>query len=286
MVDNYGDGGMPSSAAGCRQGREALNTLAKLKAVLTKEEHEALPDQLLKDVYAAKGDIFVLNADVESHPDLAGLKTTVNTLRQERKKAEDDLEKLRGLGDPEKARAALAKVQELEEQEAKKAGEWDKLKLQMQERHKQETTDLSQQIKDRDAEIERLVVDARINEALADPKLGVISPVAIFPHVKQRVKAQKENGQWVPLVHDGKGGPVVQDGAGNPMTIPGLIEDMRKNTSFAPLFASRSTGGSGTPPNGSSAGGDGGPKKIKKSDAEGLSRNIKEIAAGTVVVED
>ena len=122
--------------------------------------------------------------------------------------------------------------------------------------------------------------------ALADPKLGVLSPIALFPHVKARVKATKENGGYVPIVHDGKGGPVVQDGAGNPMTIPGLIEDLRKSTSFAPLFASRSSSGSGTPPNGSAAGGGGGPKKIKASDHAAMSANIKEIAAGTVVVED
>lgn len=269
---------MPSRAGG-------PTTLAKLKAVLTKDEHGALADPL-KEYYVAKGDVFVLEADIEGHPDVAGLKSTVASTRAERKKAEDELEKLKAIGDPEKARAALAKVQELEELEAKKAGEWDKLKVQMQDRHKQETDDANKKLADRDAEIEKLVVDAKINEVLADPKLGVLSPVAIFPHVKARVKAQKENGNWVPIVHDGRGGPVVQDGAGNPMTIPGLIEDMRKDTSFAPLFASRSTGGSGTPPNGSAAGGGSGPKKIKSSDAAGLSANIKEIAAGTVVVEE
>lgn len=255
--------------------------MAKLKAVISKDDHEALADQL-KEFYVEKDGKFVLDSD---HEDVSGLKNTVAALRKERSDAEAQLAKYKDLGDAEKAKEALKKVQELEEQEARKAGEWDKLKTQMIEKHASEKADLNQKLKDMEKDVENLVVDREIATVLSDPDVGG-KVRALTPHMKMRVKAVKEGGNWKPIVHDGQGNPVIADGNGSPMTLKGLALEMRKDPEFAPLFQSNSRSGSGTPPGSAAAGGNGNAKTARKGDSQSLADNFADIASGKVTVTD
>jgi predicted RNase H-like nuclease (RuvC/YqgF family) len=255
--------------------------VAKLKALLTKEEFEALTDPI-KEFYIEKDGKHVLDSD---HEDITGLKNTVAALRQERKTAEDELAKWKALGDPAKASEALKKVQELEEQEARKAGEWDQLKAQMTKRHADEKADLEKKLAEKDTDIQTLVVDREIIATLTRPDIKG-SVTVLLPHVRQRVKAVKEGSEWKAVVHDGKGTPQVADGAGTPMTIKQLCEEMRKQADFAPNFASQSTGGGGTPTNGASGGSGGGRKQVSRKDVAALSANMDAIAKGEVEITD
>jgi hypothetical protein len=270
-----------SSKAGCFAEREARSRMAKLKAVIDKAGHDEL-DDALKGFYIERDGKFVLDTD---HEDVTGLKSTVAALRKERSEAEANLAKFKDLGDPEKAKAALTKIQELEEQEARKAGEWEKLKSQMVERHATEKADLNQKLKDMESDLSSLVVDREIVTVLGDPDVKG-SPKALLPHMKARVKAVKEGGQWRPVVLNADGSQAIADGSGSPQTIKGLALEMRKDPDFAPLFASQSRGGSGTPPNGAAAGGGGNPKAVKKGDQNALAASFADIAAGKVAVED
>jgi hypothetical protein len=255
--------------------------MSKLKAVIEKADHDALPDAL-KEFYVEKDGKFVLDSD---HEDVTGLKNTVAALRKERSTAETELARYKDIGDVEKAKAALLKVQELEEQEAKKSGEWEKLKTQMVERHATEKAELKQQLKDLENDVSSLVVDREIITVLSEPDVkGTVK--TLLPHMKARVKAIKEGGQWKSVVLNQDGSQAIADGSGSPQTIKGLALDMRKDPDFAPLFASQSRGGSGTPPNGSAAGGGGNPKVAKKGNQEELAKNFADIAAGKVTVED
>jgi hypothetical protein len=255
--------------------------LAKIKAVLDKAEFDALSDAL-KELYTEKNGKYVLDSD---HEDITSLKTTVANLREEKSTAEKELAKWKDV-DPVKAREALTKVQELEEAEAKKSGEWDKLKTQMVQRHQTELADANGKVKEKDAHIERLTVDKEINAALADPDLKVLSVKALFPHVKAKVKAVLEGDQYVAIVHDGQGNPRVADGSGQPMTIKQLAAEMAKDGDYAPLFGSKSKGGSGTPSQGAAAGSQQQASTISKSDIAGASSRLDEIASGKLVVND
>jgi predicted RNase H-like nuclease (RuvC/YqgF family) len=255
--------------------------MAKLKAVISKEDHDQLAETL-KELYVEKDGKFILDSD---HEDVTGLKNTVAALRKERSTAEAELAKFKDIGDVDKAKAALAKVQELEEQEAKKSGEWEKLKLQMVERHATEKADLNQKLKDMEKDVESLVVDREIVTVLSDPEIGG-KVKALLPHMKTRVKAIKEGGQWKPIVHNGDGTPSIADGSGAPQTLKGLALEMRKDPDFAPLFVSQARGGGGAPPGGAAAGGGGGSKVAKKGDQAALAANFADIAAGKVAVED
>jgi hypothetical protein len=258
--------------------------MAKLKAVIEKADHDALPEAL-KEFYVEKNGKFVLEAEVEEHPELTGLKNTVAALRKERSAAEAKLAEYSDLGDITKAKAALAKIQELEETEAKKSGEWEKLKTQMVERHATEKAELNQKMKDLENDVSSLVVDREIVTVLSDPEIGG-KPRSLLPHMRGRVKAVKEGGVWKPIVHDGNGTPQVADGSGAPMTIKALALEMRKDPDFAPLFVSQSRSGSGTPPGGAAAGGNGNSNTVRKGDQESLNKSFADIASGKVQVQD
>lgn len=88
-----------------------------LKALLTKEEYGALPEAL-RQYYVEKDGKFLLDADgVE---DVTGLKNALTATRQELKEAKDSLkqtiEKFKDI-DPEKAKVAQQKLQELEDKQ-------------------------------------------------------------------------------------------------------------------------------------------------------------------------
>lgn len=101
-----------------------------LKAVLgNKAEVEALAEPL-RALYVEKDGQFILDAEVESHPAVGGLRTALQKEREGRSTTDKELQKLRkdidGL-DPAKAREALARVQELEDKQLIEAGKFDEL---------------------------------------------------------------------------------------------------------------------------------------------------------------
>lgn len=100
-----------------------------LKAILSKTDYDALADPL-KEHYAADGDAYVLDADIDSHPKLAGLKSALAKERQAKKDGDAEFRKLRdqiGDLDPEQARAALQRVQEMADKKLLDEGKVDEL---------------------------------------------------------------------------------------------------------------------------------------------------------------
>jgi hypothetical protein len=98
-----------------------------LKAKLTADEFKAI-NAALQEHYKQEGDAYVLDADVVG--DVSKLSKALEsergasgTLKQEIAKLKDQFKDL----DPEKARAALSKLQELEDKKLLDAGEIDKL---------------------------------------------------------------------------------------------------------------------------------------------------------------
>lgn len=104
-----------------------------LKTKLGKADYEKLEDTL-KTLYIADGDGFKLDADYE---DVTGLKAKRDELLKDLKEKQALLAKFEGL-DPEAAKAALDKLTAAEDEKLKAAGEFDKLKEQLELRHKTE----------------------------------------------------------------------------------------------------------------------------------------------------
>jgi hypothetical protein len=104
-----------------------------LKVKISKAEHDALHDSL-KTEYIPDGDGFKLDADYE---DVTGLKAKRDELLQEQKRLKDAMKAFEGL-DPEAARKALDSATAAEDERLKAAGEFDALRKQIEDRHKQQ----------------------------------------------------------------------------------------------------------------------------------------------------
>lgn len=100
-----------------------------LKAVLSPSEFESIGDPL-REYYVKEGDAYVLDADIDAHPKVGGLKSALAKERQAKKDGDAEFRKLReqiGDLDPEQARAALARVQEMADKKLLDEGKVDEL---------------------------------------------------------------------------------------------------------------------------------------------------------------
>lgn len=117
-----------------------------LKAVLTKAEFDALPEAI-RAHYAEADGKFVLDTDVDSHPKVGGLRSALDKERDDRKKADkafNDLKTKIGDMDPDQARDALKKIQDLADKKLIDEGQIEQLLTVRTERM---TTDHNNQIK-------------------------------------------------------------------------------------------------------------------------------------------
>lgn len=185
------------------------------------------------------------NSDVE---DTTGLKSA---LRKERENNSNYSKKIKSLEekyagfDLDEYNELLESKRQTEEEQAEKKGEWDRLKQQMLDSHRQELSAKDQIISRLKTEIERHLIDAEataaINNANGNVKL-------LQPHVKSSVKlVEEDDGTFKAQVIGADGTPRV-DGEGNPLTIEKLVSEMRDQDDFASAFAGSGQSGSGTPP--------------------------------------
>jgi hypothetical protein len=104
-----------------------------LKTKIGKADFEKLPDAL-KTEYIADGDGYKLDADYE---DVTGLKANRDEVLKQLAEAKKAMKAYEGL-DPEAARKALETATAAEDEKLKAAGEFDKLREQLEQRHKAE----------------------------------------------------------------------------------------------------------------------------------------------------
>jgi hypothetical protein len=147
-----------------------------LKATLTADEYAALAEPL-RGIYtgdASKG--YVLDADIEAHPAVAGLKNTVAATRTERDQIkaqlQETVEKYKDI-DPAKAREALQSLQKMNDKKLLDEGQIDELVRQKTERmrgdYDNQIKAYDGQVKSKDTEIGKLT--GRLEEVLIDSGL-------------------------------------------------------------------------------------------------------------------
>lgn len=209
-------------------------------------------EEPLRALYEEKDGKFALKVD--GIEDTSGLKSA---LAAERKRADAearDKKRWASFGKtPEEIQELLDAQQRLEEDKANKAGEWDKLKAQMNDKHQTELARRDETIGTMRKRLESELIDSKAVTAIAAEK-GV--PDLLLPHVQRFVKVDDD---FNPVVVDAKGDPRV-DAKGNPMTIHDLVKEMKASDVFGRAFEGSGHSGSGTQP-GHNAGGAGAKKK-------------------------
>jgi NADH dehydrogenase/NADH:ubiquinone oxidoreductase subunit G len=247
-----------------------------LKRIIEKLEDV---DEKYRGFYVEKDGKFVLNIEEE---DTATLKGALVKERELRSKAEADLKKWTKLGDAEKAAAALAKVQEYDEKELERKGEFEKIRTQMAEKHEGELKTVRDQLSGKDKAIEKLLVDSVATAAISKHK-GKVK--VLLPHVKAHVKVEWEAGEPVAKVVDDQGDPIVGDGKGTYMNIEQYVESLKKDADFGANFEATAASGGGAANSGKGTPAAAGAKTVSITDQSAMNDNIEAIAKGTVTVQ-
>lgn len=194
------------------------------KAVLTSQEELEQIDEKYRDLYVDNGNgMFILDVEsIDDMPQIGGLKSALQKERDANKKLKRDLQetidKYKDI-DPEKARTAQKKLQELEDRQLLDAGKVDEVVAKrterMQKNHQEQIQEFQKQISERDGELTRarsrlanLQVESAITTVLtskAGKDLGVI-PQAIPDIVRRALdvyRLEDKTGQIVPYRLDG-----------------------------------------------------------------------------------
>jgi hypothetical protein len=257
-----------------------------LKAVVSSLEEV---DENFRSLYQESGGQFVLALDgVESHPSATALANALTRQKEERKAAEErrmaleeTMKQFDGL-DPEAARKALDRVNEMEDKKMMDQGEFEKLlenktaamraDFEKQQLAKEEllakATESTQML---DSRLREVTIHSALKDAAT--KLGVRS--SALPDVVAR-----SNGIWN---LDDEGQPVAVDPDGtrmigkdsNPMQITEWVEGLAASAPH--LFEPNSGGGA----KGSGPGSSGGRKVVSTADAGHF---LEDIASGKAVV--
>jgi len=261
-----------------------------LKAIIAEAEHTKLPEAVQKEYTKRDDGTFMLDVEVTQGfglENVDGLKKALEAERGTARKLTATLKSFEGL-DPAAARAAVAKVVEMEKWDPEKEVA-EKIKAreeQLVKKHQDELTAVKGKADSYFNQMKQDKVTAAITAAVTEHKgsVDLLLPI-IERHVKLR---EADNGTLVVEVVDDKGQPRVGDGQGNPMTIPQFVAELRSTDRFARAFDG--TGSTGSGAGGGSAGGGGGPgpkgRTTKTITSKEIGSNLEAVASGDMSVAD
>lgn len=180
--------------------------------------------------------------DLDGYEDPSALKSALQKEREAAKNAARQAKAWESLGkSPDEIQELLAAQEKANEERLNKAGEWDKLKQQMNEQFTKEKQQLLDSLTAKGRAIEKHLIDAQATAAIAELK-GV--PALLLPHVKASVRVVEEDGEYSVRVVDASGNPRV-NAQGDYLSIKDLVSEMRQSDIFGRAFeATGTTGGS------------------------------------------
>lgn len=201
--------------------------------------------EAVRSLYIPNGDKFRL--DVSGVEDVTGLKSALEKERKTARELEKQANTWRTLGKtPDEIQALVTAQQQAETDKLAKAGEWDKLRAQMNDQHAVALKAEADKVSAKDKALGKYLVDSAAVSAIAAAK-GV--PELLLPHVRSAVKVVEDNGEYHVRVVDAAGNPRV-DAKGNFLSIADLVGEMRSSEVFGRAFESSGASGggaSGTP---------------------------------------
>jgi hypothetical protein len=162
----------------------------------------------------------------------------------------------------------------LEEKSLEEKGQWDALKLKLNETHAEQIARLQ---KEKDEAIAPLksALDKELIENAAIKAIEAEKGNSFFllPHMKDRMKTvQNEKGEFEVQILDKDGNPRLADDATTPFGVKDFVAELKANERFAPAFPTANAG-SGNGPNANTGGGSGGINPWKAE-----SKNVTEQA--------
>lgn len=209
-------------------------------------------------LYKKADDGFVLDAESPSVKSAVAAITRLNTaLKASRAEAKAkksvDLTPLAEFGDSPEAISINFK-QKLEEAQiaAKATGNQDlarqieKIKADLGKTHGLELQTREKRIEALTGQLYQRMVRNEALTALAGA--GVIDPDLALPFIEKQVKVEEKDGQFSVTVRDEAGDVRYSGATGQQLTIRELVEGMKADKKYGPLFKSEAASGPGTPP--------------------------------------
>jgi hypothetical protein len=216
-------------------------------------------DETMRPLYVERDGAFHLDAEgFEDHPTVSKYKQQQEAARRSERAMKTQIDKWEKLGKTDEEIQALIAAEEHNKQTAlERAGEWDKLKEQMNNKHKEEIkkweglTEAEKQnnVKLR-GRLERYLVDAKATAAIAAAE-G--EPELLLPIVKRFMKVTEDldTGEFSTSIVDDKGGARV-NGKGDPLTVDELLLEMKSSEKLGRAFKASGASGGGSSPGGGS----------------------------------
>lgn len=224
-----------------------------LKAIITADERKALSAELQAEYVEHKDGMFKLDVtavDGYELDDVAGLKSTLGKEIETRKKLQKDVVKFKDI-DPDRAREALAKLEELEGLDPSKDvdkianAKFEAAKVQLLKKHGEELeAERGKSAKYR-SKIEKLLVDQVATSELAEAK-G--STALLLPHIQRSTRVVEDGDDFKVEVVGADGNVRIGDAKGAPMTIAQLVAEMKASDTFGRAFDGEGTTGTGKKP--------------------------------------
>ncbi|WP_448043802.1 hypothetical protein [Bradyrhizobium liaoningense] len=220
---------------------------------------DEVTNEAARGAYVEKDGKFHL--DIDPPEDTSGLKTALNSERQLRAKHEKNVKAWEKLGKTPEEISDLLEAQRVKDEEAaRKAGDFDKILKQHQDKAAQEKAELEAELNAARSSERSAVVGERVQGALA--KAGATEEgIELLPdRLANRIKFETVDGTRVLKImqSDGKT-PMAGSAADGTATIDDLVKDTIKK--FPSLFKGSGAGGGGKPPEGKGGGGSGATKK-------------------------
>lgn len=205
-------------------------------------------DEKVRGLYVEHDGKFRLAVDgLPEVEDVTPLKTA---LQKERKAAADAAKRAKqyeGLGlTAEEIAELVEEKKRAEEDKAKNAGEWDKLKNQLNDQHQTELKQRDQSVASMKTTLEKYLINAQAVSAIAAEK-GI--PELLLPHVQRFTRVVEQDGEYAVQIVDAKGDPRI-NAKGEPLTISDLIQEMKSDVKvYGRAFEGSGQSGGGTRPN-------------------------------------
>lgn len=180
-------------------------------------------DEQYRDLYVKDGDTFILKLDDDPVAKALSARDHEKSRRQQAEK---------------EARELREKAEQDQNDKNRRNGNVEEIEKAWETKFNNTTKQLSDQIAERDAQIQTMLVD-NVASQLASELFT--SPNLAMPHIKSRLGVEMVDGKFVTRVKDG-------NGALSANTIDEFKSELAQNQDFAPILKkSSATGGTGAP---------------------------------------
>lgn len=274
-----------------------------VKAKITREQFDALPDQIDKsEIYNITEDE---SADVVLHvtpvggialDDTGKLKRALDTERAARKKAEVEVTKYKNddgeVIDPDAARAALARIAEVGDEKDVETRIAEGIRQREADLTKRHTRDIEKITVERDAarkSAEALLVRSQMSSAInkAGGKESILGPKL---KAESRVRVNSDS-EFVLEILDDAGNPRSGNGPDGNMTYDERLEELKADEDWGVAFSSTGQTGTGKPNQPGNTKGNpsnlpGSVQRVTRAQVESDDALLTKVGTGEAVITD